>query len=587
MIIMNVVMNKTSDIQLFQMLRTNADEVKTGRVNPGEYATMSAAFDRNPKADQGGGAAQDSPSYNKYMHYGETDPTSVFDWNRGTVFAAGQESAKSIATCDDGPYPAGRVNCPETSADAQSATVHVADSISVVAKSPLNGGWLVNSVAQAWVKSVGAAVDAIFAQTFGRFIEFAHNLINNMTHDELAKLEDEIHKWFADKLMKSGAFVNPFSDNMSGARVFELATCGADWAGNDVARYVQGGRVLRPSELAAIRKSQLAQRRAEFASRPLYARMFDNQDSMSLVSRIANDSPNSSGSPGTLITSVANGLVRTASSGLASTILPEKTFAAVRDGPDPCGVTQYGWPQDERVFTEDPEKAWVDYDCANPDQVRNWGEQATTINPVTKMNEQLQTNPCLLIKNAISGAGGRFDSDLLQTFGVAAASNSAGGTGDGQWHWPPDGEFHAGPCWNVRTSFGYHAGMDMNAAKANTKALAAHDGVVEKLDLAGNGPGGVWAIIKVSGTDNLYYAYEHMVSGSVQVKEGQSVVGGKTVIGAIGKTGRIRASAPGHLHMVVAKTATLGSYSSSPQKNTLDPMDYLPKPAPYGYKCTK
>jgi murein DD-endopeptidase MepM/ murein hydrolase activator NlpD len=132
--------------------------------------------------------------------------------------------------------------------------------------------------------------------------------------------------------------------------------------------------------------------------------------------------------------------------------------------------------------------------------------------------------------------------------------------------------------------------MDMNPAKAGTKALAAHDGEVVKADSSYSGPKadpqGRYVIIKTTGGgDTVYYAYEHL--DSISVKEGDQVVGGKTPVGVIGLTGRLSAGPAGHLHMVVAKTATLGGYSSSPQKNTLDPMDYLPKPAPYGYKCTK
>ncbi len=170
-----------------------------------------------------------------------------------------------------------------------------------------------------------------------------------------------------------------------------------------------------------------------------------------------------------------------------------------------------------------------------------------------------------------------------------AGSPPPGGTGDGQWHWPPKTAFSHGPCWNKYVAGrGYHAGMDMNSDTVGNIAVAAHDGTVATIAENPNGPAGYYITIKTDGPNPVYYSYEHLAQ-QPKFAVGAHVVGGQTEVGIIGKTGSIQGVKYGHLHMVVAVTNTLGQYSPTSQvgTDTRDPMDYLPKPAPFGYICDK
>lgn len=146
------------------------------------------------------------------------------------------------------------------------------------------------------------------------------------------------------------------------------------------------------------------------------------------------------------------------------------------------------------------------------------------------------------------------------------------------WSWPAQA-IYPGPCWNKYISgLGHHAGMDMNTRATGVSAVAAHSGTVYRKGY--DGAAGNYVIVKVK--SDLYYVYEHLAS--ISVSSGQSVTGGSTKIGVIGKTGRVYDVQYGHLHMGISVDGGMGSYSNN--SNTRDPLDYLPKPAPNNYYCT-
>jgi hypothetical protein len=194
------------------------------------------------------------------------------------------------------------------------------------------------------------------------------------------------------------------------------------------------------------------------------------------------------------------------------------------------------------------------------------------------------------VDNGYDSTMGLLGEEQTPVASESAASNpSPVGTGDGQWHWPPKTSFNSGPCWNKYVAGrGYHAGMDMNSDTVGNIALAAHDGTVATIAENPNGPAGYYITIKTDGPNPVYYSYEHLAQ-QPKFAVGAHVVGGQTEVGIIGKTGAIQGVKYGHLHMVVAVTNTLGQYSPASQvgSSTRDPMDYLPKPAPFGYVCEK
>ena len=147
------------------------------------------------------------------------------------------------------------------------------------------------------------------------------------------------------------------------------------------------------------------------------------------------------------------------------------------------------------------------------------------------------------------------------------------------WVWPIKDGLRAGPCWGRNVgSLGAHAGMDINSGMPNAPIYAMHDGVVVSSSPSDSGAAGKY--IKVKATNGMYYMYQHL--SSVGVKNGDTVRANQHV-GTGGKTGRVYASSPVHLHLVVSKTESTPSYGNL--KGSVNPMSVLPSPAPNNYKC--
>lgn len=115
-----------------------------------------------------------------------------------------------------------------------------------------------------------------------------------------------------------------------------------------------------------------------------------------------------------------------------------------------------------------------------------------------------------------------------------------------------------------------------------------HSGTVVQASASGGAAGNyvmIKADAKFDGKD-VYYAYQHLRSGSITVKVGDKVGGGQKV-GIAGTTGNVSlGSSKAHLHITMSHQATLGSYQNI--GNMFDPMRILGpvKPAPGGYACT-
>lgn len=162
---------------------------------------------------------------------------------------------------------------------------------------------------------------------------------------------------------------------------------------------------------------------------------------------------------------------------------------------------------------------------------------------------------------------------------TAPPTDGAGGLVSSQgWVWPIQADLKPGPCWNVQVgSLGAHAGMDINTDNANNPVFAMHDGTITSAKFDKNGGN----MIQMKTTDGLYVTMQHMKVMSV--KAGDTVRAGQR-LGIVGKTGRVFASSAGHFHFTVSHSAGVPSYGNL--KDSFDPLDILPKPAPEGYTCT-
>lgn len=111
------------------------------------------------------------------------------------------------------------------------------------------------------------------------------------------------------------------------------------------------------------------------------------------------------------------------------------------------------------------------------------------------------------------------------------------------WYFPVSGGITQYPSW-------YHMALDI-AGDVGTPVYAAHSGTVERVSL-GTWDGGYGNNVWVNDGDGIKTHYAHLNSANVDA--GQAVVGGQTIIGYRGNTGR---STGPHTHFEVQVNGTL------------------------------
>lgn len=113
----------------------------------------------------------------------------------------------------------------------------------------------------------------------------------------------------------------------------------------------------------------------------------------------------------------------------------------------------------------------------------------------------------------------------------------------GGFTYPVHGELSQFYSW-------YHRGLDI-ATAYGTPIIAAHNGTVTSVS-TGTYDGGYGNNVWISNGSGIESHYAHM--SSVDVSVGQRVIGGKTVIGAIGMTGRTTGP---HVHFEIRQNGSL------------------------------
>lgn len=131
---------------------------------------------------------------------------------------------------------------------------------------------------------------------------------------------------------------------------------------------------------------------------------------------------------------------------------------------------------------------------------------------------------------------------------IYAGTSAVGATG---FAWPIHGGISQYPSW-------YHMALDITDPYG-TPILAATNGTVSSVS-TGTYDGGYGNNVYIAAGNGISTHYAHM--SSVYVSPGQSVVAGKTVVGAIGLTGRTTGA---HLHFEVLVNGAL-----------VNPLGYLP-----------
>jgi hypothetical protein len=435
------VTNSASMVHLWSTYRTYADEIKSGNVSAEEVGSFTDSLNRSTDASKGGtAAAEDTPLYQNMLGGGTGSSSSVSVLNpfSSKTYAA----TKPPFLCDSGKPPA-KLICPEEGlTSGNGVTTAISDFFNSPYMAPII------KIAQVWHDSVG--------KIFGLFSKLASVVLNQL----LVKPLDAactLPPWVpnpaasycaikdyalgkADQLMNAAVnFIipNPFSENMSGGRTFDLMAGGADVSGNDYAHNGLGGRALSDQDVAIIRNEQDKQRQLEYQNQPLVARLFDKNSEDSFVTKVAMAMPSS---------------FTDAKSGLASLFNP-KHFAnlflpllhlnrvtAAASSADPFGVQQYGYTDADIQAIGDPEKYWDAHCADNPSQGyqnnqdfmhQGWNQAAANLSKSNAagsyMPKNIETNPCILIKAVTGSVGGKYDDELLTKDDLRDLPNGGGG----------------------------------------------------------------------------------------------------------------------------------------------------------------
>lgn len=399
---MQYAMTSTSSVALASMYATSSSEQQLGHVDPNAVASMAASLDEHPGYDQNGASMEASNAWQMMANGSSVQTASLFDLFSPRVYAEGtspnNSTGKRPQICDDGnPAPSNTVLCPEMIFGALSSVAQIVNGLSQGLNSP----------ALKPLVQLATTINAIYKWLTGPLnwlIDKSH--VDQAIADALGSIpgEQQVVQWIQDFIMKH-LFLQQFTDKSSGARNFEGAFMGFTVMGQDECRYVLGCAVGTPQQASAVRQEIYAERQAEFDAKPLYARLFDKNDSKSLVSQLALAMPSTgSGVAAQFATFIGNPF-QALSDSFASIFTTPKAKAAAMDPATMFGLPNYIYPVDNGVFNSDPEEYWQEHDCANPDMKKSWGDKATQIDPNTGETLQYTLQPCMLIANGVSDLG--------------------------------------------------------------------------------------------------------------------------------------------------------------------------------------
>jgi len=409
--------NSLAMVNTFATYRTYADEIKTGKVDAsmvGSAIETLSPQSGDERSDQGGLGAEASPLYSQYLGNSTPTKTSLSDsFGLGTAYA---ESAapKADYKCDDGKtLESDKLLCPEETLTYNNSALNAISKISTISS------YLPSSVvAKFWVNTVGKAFDwvggivawplsvaiAAYDKTCGNVpaMQVAQSASYCAMKSGIEKIAPEIISWFTSLLP------SPFTTNMSGARTFNLLAGGANITGNDFAKNSLGAQKISDSEARVIQNTHIAQQKEEFSRGSLLARVLDTDSQYSLVSQVALSMPSD---PSSAINSSFASLMSNPFGKLVAgfgSLAPSLKAHADETIKDPFGVTQYGYPDNDPVFTEDPETYWEENKCDDPQTLADWRN-----NNMDSDGDMTKTNGCLLLEAAITSSGALFTDEVL------------------------------------------------------------------------------------------------------------------------------------------------------------------------------
>ncbi len=402
--------NASAMIAMYAMYRTYADEIKTGHVDGALVGSMTDSFGPGNQDSAGGiASAEQAPLYG-YLIDGDINSsgqaiTSIFG---DRAYAA---TANPVYKCSNGKSPpAGQLICPEEVLGGANIP------IIAYANDFLNTLGPLKTLADYYNNSIGKVLKILISK-----LAYITNPLIQLTH-----LADLVNAAFSQilKILTEYLIPNPFSDNQGGGRSFVLAAGGAGALGSDFSQNGLGGRKLTTEQSGYILNQQNQEAWLQYKNQPLLARLFDTSSNYSVTTKLAMAMPDSakSASDGIKAAIFSNPFSKLAN--IFAPIFNSHAYATAGMFPDPFGIPQYGYPDNDPALTaanKDPENYWAS-NCSTDGTTLDWNDPnkvnakwvaAATVDPDTGLPEDDTTNPCMLIQATVGSAGALYDSNLL------------------------------------------------------------------------------------------------------------------------------------------------------------------------------
>jgi murein DD-endopeptidase MepM/ murein hydrolase activator NlpD len=406
---LNYAVAAAGSVQLYMTYRTVADEMKSGHVDIAELGSFASTLsDTLQLTGKGGCDMTDVPMYGKLI-LGKT------------------KTGSSHCKCNNGQLiPAGKLICDEEKLNGGNK---VANAISNI-ENNIPGWNALVAIANAWNGTVGKVFRAI-QSTIGDatgwllghlpFMGSFENAVINLIHPLLDAITNFL-------------IPSPFSESMSGGRIFTMMAAGDDVAENKACMVQLGCAKMSTAAITKVRNQKIADDEYMFQHQSMVARVFDTNSQYSLASKAVMSMPTSAMSAtDTGIASLISNPFGKIAGAFASIFSGPKAFAADTGEPDEFGVTQNGYPS----VPGDPDTFWNQncvngplgvYDAATDTlDVSAWLDAQST-NPSTGETEAADTNGCLLLHSSGQILGGLADPSLLPKSSTAAAAPAP--TGD-------------------------------------------------------------------------------------------------------------------------------------------------------------
>lgn len=489
---MTYVTQTASMVAMFSMYRTYADEVKTGNVDPTIVGSFTDSLNGGTRPSdfrtpQIGGTAEPetTPLYPVIINNKVTPITSAFG---GTAYAA-TTSTTSPYQCSNG-FDANGIICNEDNPRYNGIAQGIGNAYQ---NEPLK---VLKIFADGWVSArntIFAPLTWLFndlSKAFGSALNFLISALGR-TFPTIAAALDKIIQRIAI-LAVNVLIPSPISSVMSGGRSFVSAAGGADVTANEYAHHGLGAEALNPDQTTTALHEQQDLQLATYHNKSFFSRMFDTESNYSLVNKLAVAMPDSAGSAQTQLARFVSNPFNSMLHGFGSIFSGGRAYAIPAQGPDPFYITQYGYPEDDPVFTTpNPEDYWMKY-CAVGDGstsdvnmavgsiTNDYNSKQLTLDenyiaqnrPNTK-GVKYNTDGCLLMQAAIGSAGATSDPSLLTADDLSDGSSSStqpSPTGD------PGGT--TDPTDVIDLSTLYNSSVSINCA-AGTRNLGIQTGYAQ------------------------------------------------------------------------------------------------------------